>query len=76
MGAILSALAALPSILGYVNQFCQAVLVWYIQRQDTIALSAIQDALAAQTKAVTQGDRFAAADAWQVAFSKPRTTID
>lgn len=71
---ILSALAAIPSILGYVESFCAQVITWYIQRQTNETLSAISDAAALSSRAKTDDDRYAAAQAWQSALSHPRVS--
>lgn len=74
VGAILSALAAIPAILGYVETFAGAVVLWYVQRAQTETLSAISDAAALAARAKTDDDRYKAAAAWQAALSKPRVT--
>lgn len=74
IGAILSALAALPQILGYVEAFAAAVTLWYCQRAQNQTLMAISDAAALASRAKTQEDRYAAALAWKNALSRPRIT--
>lgn len=69
---ILSALAAIPSILGYVESFCSQVITWYIQRQTNETLSQIADAASLGAHAKTDEDRYAAAAAWQKALSNSR----
>ena len=72
IGAILSALAAIPSILGYVESFAGAVTLWWVQRQKAETLSAIADAAALASRANTDDDRYKAADAWQKALGRDR----
>ena len=72
--AVLNALAAIPSIVGYVEKFCAAVVGWWIERQKKDALAAIADAAAAGARASTQEERLHAAELWRTALSKPRTT--
>ena len=70
IGSILSALAAIPQILGYIESFASSVTLWYVQRQTAANLAAIADAAALAAKATTDADRYAAAAAWQAALSR------
>lgn len=72
--AILNGLAAIPSILGYVNSFASAIVAWYVQRQDNETLAAIADAAALSSRATDDATRYAAAAAWESALSRSRTT--
>ena len=72
IGSILSALAAIPSIISAVEAFASAVTLWYVQRQTNETLSAIADAAALASAATTDAERFAAAAAWQAALSRSR----
>lgn len=72
--AILNALAAIPAILGYVESFAAVVTLWYCQRQTNETLTEIADAAALAANAKTDSDKFAAADAWAKALSRPRVT--
>lgn len=74
IGSVLSALVAINSIAGYVNSFAQAIILWYVARQNTDALSQIADAAALAARAQTDAERYAAAQAWQTALSRPRVT--
>lgn len=74
IGSILSALAAIPQILGYVETFAGAVTAWYIERQKSETLSLIADAAALAARAQTDDDRYKAAEAWRVALSRPRNS--
>jgi len=76
IAAILSALAAVPQILGYVESFASAVTLWWVSRQQSQTLQAISDAAALAARAKTEADRYAAADAWKAALSKPRVTVN
>jgi len=51
-----------------------AITLWYCQRAQTQTLSAIADAAALAAHATTDEERYAAADAWQKALSRPRIT--
>jgi hypothetical protein len=74
IGAVLSALAAIPAIFGYVQSFVAQVMVWYIQNANNQTLSAIADAAALASRAKTDEERYAAAEAWQKALSRPRVS--
>lgn len=74
IGAILTALAAIPKIMGYVESFASAVALWYIQRQTNQTLGLIADAAALASRASSDEERYAAAEKWQVALSQPRIT--
>lgn len=74
IGSILSALAAIPSILKYVELFASAVSLWWVQRQTTANLQAIADAAALAARAKTDEDRYKAAEAWRAALSNSRIT--
>lgn len=75
VGSILTALAAIPQILGYIEAFAGAVTLWYVQRQQSQALAAIADAAALAARAKNDDERFQAAEAWQAALSRPRTSL-
>lgn len=72
---VLSALAAIPAILGYVEKFCSQVILWYVQRQNNTTLAKIADAAALAARATTDEERYAAAQAWQTALTRPRVSI-
>ena len=74
IGAILTALAAIPQILGYVESFTAAVSLWYIQRQNNQTLAEIADAAALAARASTDEERYAAALSWQKALSRARVS--
>jgi hypothetical protein len=71
---ILNALIAIPKIVGYVEQFASQVTLWWVQRQTTATLSQIADAAALAAHAQTDGDRYAASQAWEKALSNPRVS--
>lgn len=75
IGTILTALAAVPAILGYVETFAGAVTLWFCQHSTNETLSAIADAAALASGATTDAQRFAAAEAWTKALSNPRVTL-
>lgn len=70
--SILNALAAIPSILGYVEKFATAVTEWWVNRQTSETLSQIADAAALASRAQSDEDRYKAAEAWRVALSRDR----
>lgn len=72
IGAILSALAAIPKILGYVETFARAVTMWYVARAEAETHSMIANAAAKAARAKTQEERLKAAEAWRKALSRPR----
>lgn len=72
--AILNALAAIPSILKYVEAFAAACAQWYIERQQQETLKEIADAAALAARAKTEAERYAATDAWHRVFARSRVT--
>lgn len=72
--SLLNALAAIPTIAGYVDRVIQAIITWYVARQNQAALAAIADAAAMAARASTDEERYAAAQAWHDALSKPRVS--
>lgn len=71
---LFTALAAIPKILGYLQDFAAGVALWYVQTMDRKTLSNIVDAAALASRAETQEDRYAALDAWRRALSRPRVS--
>jgi hypothetical protein len=71
---ILNALIAIPKIAGYIEAFAAAVTNWYVQRQTSQTLAAIANAADLAASAQTQEQRYAAAQAWETALSRPRVT--
>lgn len=74
--AILNALAAIPSIVGFIESFAAQVTLWLIQRQNNENLSAIADAASASASAKTQEERYAATEKWMVALSRPKLSSE
>lgn len=72
VGAILSALAAIPQILKYVQLFAEQVTLWCIEHQTNETLTEIADAAAMSSRAKTQEERLHAAKLWQDALSRSR----
>ncbi|MBK9496890.1 MAG: hypothetical protein IPO08_20920 [Xanthomonadales bacterium] len=70
--SLLNALAAIPKIVGYVEQFAAAVTDWWIKRQTTETLAMIADAAALGARAKTQKDRLDATKAWARALGRDR----
>ena len=72
--AILNAIAAIPTLLGYVEKFAASVAMWWVQRQKSEVLAQIADAAALGARAKTDEERYAATDAWHRALSLPRVS--
>lgn len=72
--ALFQALAALPGLISTMEGLAAQIAVWYIQRQKDAQLQRILDAGALQAKAVTDADRYAAGDAWQLVLHSSRTS--
>jgi hypothetical protein len=72
--AILDAIAAIPAIAGYLNTLIQGIIGWYIAKQHSDTLAAIADAAALAARAVTDDERYKAAQAWKDALSRGRTS--
>ncbi len=72
--AIVQFLAAIPEITKDVEAGIQAIMGWYIARQEASVNAAIADAAAFAAQAKTEGDRYAAAEKWRQALSATRIT--
>lgn len=72
--AILNALIAIPKIGDMVSSIVDAIVTWWASRQTGETLVAIADAAALSARAQTDADRYAAAEAWQKALSRPRVS--
>lgn len=70
--AVLNAIAAIPAIAGYVQQAVQAIVGWYINKQNTETLAQIADAAASAARATNEEERYAAAQKWHDALSRSR----
>lgn len=69
---LLNALVAVPKLVGYVESAVSAVVAWYVGRQQASTLAAIADAAAFAARAKSDEDRYAAAQKWRDALSRPR----
>lgn len=69
---LLNAIAAIPKIGEQLEKLVAKIVAWQMQRLTDAALSAIQDAAALQRRAKTKEDRYAVAQKWVDALSKPR----
>lgn len=69
---LLNALAAIPSLVNFVETAASAITLWLIQRQTTQTLGMIADAAALSANAKTEQDIANASKAWQSALSQPR----
>lgn len=72
--AILSAISAIPKIGAMIENFVTQLTNWWVQRQNSATLAQIADACNVSINAKTDEDRYAAAAAWQKAFSNPRVS--
>ena len=72
--SIFKALAAIPAILGYVEDFAAGVALWYCQRQTNETLSQIADAAAFASVAKTDDERYEASEKWHDALGRDRIT--
>ena len=69
---LLNAVAAIPKIVGLVEDFAAQVVTWYISRQEKQTLALIADAAALSARAKTQKERLDGALAWKRALSRDR----
>lgn len=76
IAAFFTALANIKSIAGYVDTFAKQVAIWYLQKQENKTLSMIADAAAFASRARSDEERYAAAQKWQEALSRPRVSND
>jgi len=73
--AILEAIGAIPTIMGYVDKWAPTFIGWYVAFRNQGNGPAIQDALHQTLKAPnTKEARIAAAKAWQDAITRPVVT--
>jgi hypothetical protein len=72
--ALLNALAAIPAIEAEVDEVVQAIITWWVARQNTATLALVADAAALASRAQTSEDRLNADIAWKTALSQPRIT--
>ena len=73
---LFNALAAIPTLVSWIESFAGAVTLWLVQRQNNETLQAIANAAALSAHAQTDADRYAAAAAWSAALSQPRVSVD
>ena len=70
--AIFNGLAAIPKIAEYVKTLAAEIALWYITQQNNETYTKIIDAAAAAARAKTDVERYAAAQKWREALSRPR----
>lgn len=70
--ALFNALAAIPKIIGYLNEFAAGVTMWYVNRANEETARRIVDAASLSARAKTQEERHKALDAWRDALSRKR----
>lgn len=75
VSSLLTALAAIPTLLNLIESFAGAVSLWFVQRQNNQTLSMIADAAALAAKATNETERYAAIQAWQAALTRSRASI-
>lgn len=69
---IFKALAAIPTIIGIVEQVAAGAVLWYVSRENKETAKLIADAAAKAARATNTEERNAALDAWRAALSRPR----
>lgn len=72
LGTALTALANIKALAGYLDEAAKAITLWYLQKQQNDTLASIADAAAFAARAKTEEDRYAAAQKWRDALSRPR----
>jgi hypothetical protein len=72
IASVLNALAAIPSIVSFIESFAAGVSSWWISRQKSDTLSQISDSIALLSGAKTDADRFNAMAQLQKALSNSR----
>lgn len=70
--SVLTALANIRIIGGYIEQFAGAISIWWIQRQKRDTLGLIADATAFLAAAEDDDARYKASELWRKALSRPR----
>jgi len=70
--SVLTALANIRIIGGYIDTFAGAVTLWYIKRQKRDTLGLIADAAAFLASAKTNEERYQSSELWRKALSRPR----
>lgn len=65
-------LLSIKAIAGYVDEAIRALVAWYIMTQTNETLAEIADAAAFAARATNETERYAAAEKWRVALSRPR----
>lgn len=71
---LFAAISSVKALTEYAMQFAQGIMTWYINNQTNETLSQIADAAAMSARAQTDEERYKAAEAWQLALSRPRVT--
>lgn len=72
---LLNAIAAIPVLVNYLNQAVQTIIVWYVGKQKQDTLAQIADAAAWSARANSDDERYAAAQKWREALSRPRSVL-
>lgn len=70
--SLFTALAAIPKILGYLEDFAAGVMLWYVNHSKAANMQAIADAAALSARAETDDEFYAASDAWHSALTRKR----
>ena len=72
--ALFNAIAAVPSMLKFAEEFAAAITLWFVQRANNETNKLIVDAAAMAARASTQEERYAAVEKWKEALSRTRVT--
>ncbi len=74
--SIFQAIAAVPALVSGCEQFASALTLWLVQRSNNETMQKIADAASLQAHAQSDADRYTAAQAWQAALSRPRSSVN
>ena len=72
--SMFTAIASINSLAGYAQEFAAALTQWLVTQATDAQRQAISDAVALQSAAKTDADRYAAADAWQKVLAQGRVS--
>lgn len=70
--ALFTAMAGLPKLGDQIREFAGAIAAWYINQATRDTKMKILDAAAMALRAKNDDERYAAAQAWRNALSRPR----
>jgi hypothetical protein len=73
--SLLNAVAAVPALAKYADEFAAGVFLWYVKRQNKESSIKIADAAAFAARSETQEDRLKASAMWETAIKRPRYEV-